>query len=44
METPQFFPLGEGLERFAHGVEQDKAAVQAGFTLPIKNGQGRAMS
>ena len=27
------------LESFAHGVEQDKAAVQAGLTLPINNGQ-----
>jgi len=27
------------LVRFAHGVEQDLAAVQAGFTLPINNGQ-----
>jgi transposase len=27
------------LQRFAHGVEQDKAAVQAGLTLPINNGQ-----
>jgi transposase len=25
--------------RFAHGVEQDKAAVQAGLTLALKNGQ-----
>jgi transposase len=30
--------LGE-LQSFAHGVEQDKAAVQAGLTLPINNGQ-----
>jgi transposase len=28
------------LESFAHGVERDKAAVQAGLTLPINNGQG----
>lgn len=27
------------LRSFAHGVEQDKAAVQAGLTLPISNGQ-----
>ncbi len=27
------------LQSFAHGVEQDKAAVQAGLTLPIDNGQ-----
>jgi transposase len=27
------------LHSFAHGVEQDKAAVQAGLTLPINNGQ-----
>jgi transposase len=27
------------LQSFAHGVEQDKAAVQAGLTLPISNGQ-----
>jgi transposase len=27
------------LESFAHGVEQDQAAVQAGLTLPINNGQ-----
>jgi transposase len=27
------------LESFAHGVEHDKAAVQAGLTLPINNGQ-----
>lgn len=27
------------LESFAHGVEQDKAAVQAGLTLLINNGQ-----
>lgn len=27
------------LESFAHGVEEDKAAVQAGLTLPINNGQ-----
>ncbi len=27
------------LESFAHGVEQDKTAVQAGLTLPINNGQ-----
>jgi transposase len=27
------------LQRFASGVEQDKAAVQAGLTLPISNGQ-----
>jgi transposase len=27
------------LESFAHGVELDKAAVQAGLTLPINNGQ-----
>jgi transposase len=27
------------LESFAHGVEQDKAAVQAGLTLSINNGQ-----
>lgn len=27
------------LESFAHEVEQDKAAVQAGLTLPINNGQ-----
>ncbi|HEY4388828.1 MAG TPA: ISL3 family transposase [Ktedonobacteraceae bacterium] len=27
------------LTSFAHGVEQDKAAVQAGLTLPINNGQ-----
>lgn len=27
------------LESFAHGVGQDKAAVQAGLTLPINNGQ-----
>lgn len=27
------------LASFAHGVEQDKAAVQAGLTLPINNGQ-----
>ncbi len=27
------------LQSFAHGVEQDKAAVQAGLTLPINNGQ-----
>jgi transposase len=27
------------LESFAHGVERDKAAVQAGLTLPINNGQ-----
>ena len=25
--------------RFAQGVEQQKAAVQAGLTLPINNGQ-----
>ncbi len=25
------------LESFAHGVEQDQAAVQAGLTLPINN-------
>lgn len=33
---------GSGLaerESFARGVEQDKAAVQAGLTLPINNGQ-----
>ncbi len=27
------------LHSFAHGVEQDKTAVQAGLTLPINNGQ-----
>jgi len=27
------------LESFAHGVEQDQAAVQAGLTLAINNGQ-----
>ena len=27
------------LQSFAHGVELDKAAVQAGLTLPINNGQ-----
>jgi len=27
------------LQSFASGVEQDKAAVQAGLTLPINNGQ-----
>ncbi|HEU5379848.1 MAG TPA: ISL3 family transposase [Ktedonobacteraceae bacterium] len=27
------------MKSFAHGVEQDKAAVQAGLTLPINNGQ-----
>ena len=27
------------LESFAYGVEQDQAAVQAGLTLPINNGQ-----
>jgi transposase len=27
------------LESFAHGVERDKAAVQAGLTLPINHGQ-----
>jgi transposase len=27
------------LQSFAHGVDQDKAAVQAGLTLPINNGQ-----
>jgi transposase len=27
------------LESFAHGIERDKAAVQAGLTLPINNGQ-----
>jgi len=27
------------LANFAHGVEQDQAAVQAGLTLPINNGQ-----
>ena len=27
------------LASFASGVEQDKAAVQAGLTLPINNGQ-----
>jgi transposase len=27
------------LESFAQGVEQDKAAVQAGLTLPVSNGQ-----
>lgn len=27
------------LASFAHGVEQDKAAMQAGLTLPINNGQ-----
>ena len=27
------------LQSFAHGVEQDKAAVQAGLTLPINKGQ-----
>ncbi len=27
------------LQSFAHGVGQDKAAVQAGLTLPISNGQ-----
>ena len=27
------------LQSFAHGVEQDKAAVQAGLTLHINNGQ-----
>ncbi len=27
------------LESFAHGVEIDQAAVQAGLTLPINNGQ-----
>jgi transposase len=27
------------LQSFAHGVEQDKAAVQAGLTLQINNGQ-----
>src|SRR5258708_38701125 len=27
------------LQSFAYGVEQDKAAVQAGLTLPIRNGQ-----
>jgi transposase len=27
------------LQSFAQGVEQDKAAVQAGLTLPISNGQ-----
>ena len=27
------------LESFAHGVEQNKAAVQAGLTLQINNGQ-----
>ncbi|GHO63853.1 hypothetical protein KSC_027450 [Ktedonobacter sp. SOSP1-52] len=27
------------LQSFAHGVEQDQAAVQAGLTLPINNGQ-----
>ena len=27
------------LESFAHGVERDKAAVQAGLTLSINNGQ-----
>ena len=26
------------LQSFAHGVEQDKAAVQAGLTLPLSNG------
>jgi len=26
-------------QSFAHGVEQDQAAVQAGLTLPINNGQ-----
>ena len=28
-----------GLASFAHGVEQDKAAVRAGLTLPINKGQ-----
>lgn len=28
------------LESFAHGVERDKAAAQAGLPLPINNGQG----
>ena len=27
------------LESFAHGVERDKSAVQAGLTLAINNGQ-----
>jgi len=27
------------LESFAHGIERDQAAVQAGLTLPINNGQ-----
>ena len=27
------------LESFAHGVEREKAAVQAGLTLPINHGQ-----
>jgi transposase len=27
------------LQSFAQGVEQDKAAVQAGLTLPLSNGQ-----
>lgn len=27
------------LESFAHGVERDKAPVQAGLTLPINHGQ-----
>src|SRR5437763_16119205 len=27
------------LQRCAQGVEQDKAAVQAGLTLPLRNGQ-----
>jgi transposase len=26
------------LQSFAHGVEQDKAAVQAGLPLPMNNG------
>ena len=27
------------LQSFAYGVEQDKAAVQAGLTLPLSSGQ-----
>jgi transposase len=38
--SPRFTRAGFPNEsRFASGVEQDKAAVQAGLTLPISNGQ-----
>jgi len=37
--SPRFKRGIPELQSFAHGVEQEKAAVQPGLTLPINNGQ-----